>query len=300
MKNKKIVFFGVMSVILIGAGTAQAAPGDTQLTSKGYVDAQNATLSTNTTSALNLKADKTDTYTKTEVDTALGAKADTASLGALATKSTVTTTDIDDASVTKPKLSLDVQTTLGKADTALQSADLTDYAKTADVNTGLATKADTTYVDGQLATKANTTDVTTALATKADTTYVDTGLATKANTTDVNTALATKEDVANKSDNMTTDTGSTSKYTTVHAVESYVGGVVTGINTDLSGKEDVANKSNNIATDTGSTTKYTTVNAVETYSVPKPSANCLGAQAQCVLSINKTTGTVYWEDVAVQ
>ena len=67
----------------------------------------------------------TDAYTKTEVDTALGAKANTADLGALAEKDTVSAADIDanavttakiaDKNVTKAKLADDVQASLGKA-----------------------------------------------------------------------------------------------------------------------------------------------------------------------------------------
>jgi len=39
-------------------------------------------------------------------------------------------------------------------------------------------------------------------------------------------ALALKEDTSNKSSNMTTDTGSTTKYTTVKAVEDYVESII--------------------------------------------------------------------------
>ena len=81
-------------------------------------------------------------------------------LGALADEDMVTTAFITDANVTKAKLAADVQTSLGKADTAVQSADLT-------------------------------------------------------------TLTAGKEDVANKSNNIETDTGSTTKYTTVNAVQTY-------------------------------------------------------------------------------
>ncbi|MBN1281965.1 MAG: hypothetical protein JW985_03270, partial [Alphaproteobacteria bacterium] len=122
MKKTKLVFYGVMSMILMGAGAANAA----QIASKEYVD-----------TGLSTKADQSTTYTKTEVDTVIDTLG--GSLGKLAGNDTVATEDIDDAAVTKPKLSLDVQTTLDKADTALQSADLTDYAKTTDVNTALGT-----------------------------------------------------------------------------------------------------------------------------------------------------------------
>lgn len=65
--------------------------------------------------------------------------------------------DLVAGSITKNYLDSDVQTSLGKADTALQAADLADYAKTADVNTAIsnavAPKLDTatfnTYIDGK-------------------------------------------------------------------------------------------------------------------------------------------------------
>ena len=126
----------------------------------------------------------TTTYaTKTE----LGAKANTADLGALATKDTVSATEIDadavttekilDANVTKAKLASDIQTSLGKADSALQQADLADYAKTADVASTYETKenAASTYE-----TKAN---ASATYATKEEIA----GMATDAN-------LAKKQD----------------------------------------------------------------------------------------------------------
>lgn len=98
----------------------------------------------------------------------LAEKANTADLGALAVKNTVATADIDDANVTKAKLATDVQTTLDKADTALQSADMSNYATTVDVNTALTTKADTASL-GALATKNTvaTADIDDANVTKA-------------------------------------------------------------------------------------------------------------------------------------
>ena len=89
------------------------------------------------TDAINLKADKTTTYSKTDVDTKLSAKADTAT--------TYSKTDVD------TKLS-------AKADTA------TTYSKT-DVDTKLSTKADSantyskTDVDGAIST------ITTSVST---------------------------------------------------------------------------------------------------------------------------------------
>lgn len=52
----------------------------------------------------------------------------------------VLTATIGDGKITKTKLASAVQTSLDKADTALQTADLTDYAKTADVASGYVAK----------------------------------------------------------------------------------------------------------------------------------------------------------------
>lgn len=150
----------------------------------------------------------TDAYTKTEVDTALGAKADTADLGALAEKDTVSAAEIDanavttakivDKNVTKAKLADDVQASLGRADSALQEADLADYAKTADVASTYETK---TNAAATYATKNEIADMatTTALAGKQDKT--DNTLATTAKTVvgainEVNTAVGDAQDAA--------------------------------------------------------------------------------------------------------
>ena len=158
----------------------------------------------------------TTTYaTKTE----LGAKANTADLGALATKDTVSATEIDadavttekilDANVTKAKLASDIQTSLGKADSALQQADLADYAKTAEVASTYETKenAASTYetkanASATYETKANAS-ATYETKTNAAATYATKeeikGMATDAN-------LAKKQD---KTDNSLATTNKT-------------------------------------------------------------------------------------------
>ncbi|MBN1325338.1 MAG: hypothetical protein JW974_03930 [Alphaproteobacteria bacterium] len=258
---------GVLTVLITSGFSGIASA---EIASKSYVDTQNTTQTTTINTTLATKADTT------YVDTGLAAKANTADLGALATKDVIVTTDITDANVTKPKLSLDVQASLDKADTSVQSADLTGFATTTDVNTALATKADTTYVDTQdtalntaiagkadttyvdtgLAAKADTITVNAALATKADTTYVDTGLAAKAdaattyNKTEVDTALGTKADtitvnaaLATKADTTYVDTGLAAKADTATTLSGY--GITdamttTDINTALSTKADTA------------------------------------------------------------
>lgn len=158
--------------------------------------------------AINAKANQATTYTKTETDTLLGAKAST----------TFVTTELD------KKANQSTTYTKTETDTLLDNK-----ANSTDVTLQLATKADqaTTYTktetDNLLITKAN--QVTTYTKTEVDTKFTDiinsapdalntlseladalandsnyattiaNQLATKANSTDVTTALATKEDV---------------------------------------------------------------------------------------------------------
>lgn len=86
--------------------------------------------------------------------------------------------------------------TKSQVDAAIDDIDVTeqlsDYAKKTEVTSAVA--AETTRAQGVEATKANASDVTTALASKADKTEVTAALADKANTADVATSLAAKQD----------------------------------------------------------------------------------------------------------
>ena len=81
------------------------------------------------TAGANLTAEDIPTIPNTKVS----------GLGSLATKSSVATTDIASKAVTKEKLADDIVTSLGKADNALQAADLADYVTK--------TAADAAYAD---------------------------------------------------------------------------------------------------------------------------------------------------------
>jgi len=151
--------------------------------------------------ALPLKADKSDTYTKQEVDTALSVKANaddvTAALNLKADKSDT---------YTKEEVNTALADKADKSDT---------YTKT-EVDTALSAKANTTDVDTALTFKADKADTYTktavdnALALKADqaTTYtkteVDSALSTKANSADVynKTEVYTKDQVDGIINNM--------------------------------------------------------------------------------------------------
>ena len=145
---------------------------------------------TDINSALTNKADKSTTYTKTEVDsainTAISGKADTSY--------------VDEQLEDK----VDVTTyTAGLANKA-DKTELADKADTSYVNTQLANKADTSYVNTQLSGKVDTETYTAGLNTKADKsdTYskadvdskVSTAVSTKADTSYVNTQLEAKAD----------------------------------------------------------------------------------------------------------
>jgi hypothetical protein len=286
-----------------------------------------------------------DAYTKTETDTALGLKADKADMGTLAGKSTVTSSDITDATITTADLAAGIVTSLGKADTALQLTDIAGkedtisatnnlsgkmYDGTQTLSTVLGLKADTANL-GDLAAKDTvaTADIVDANVTKAklaSDVQTSLGLADSAvqpaaisdmeTKTDASATYATKTelagvsgDIAGLGDLAAKDTISNAdvaadaaiaKSKLASDVQTSLGKADSALQSaDISGLESTSNKSDSVSTDTGSKTKYTTVNAVETYAVPKPTANCLGSQAQCVLAINKTTGNIYWEDVAV-
>ena len=145
---------------------------------------------TNINSALANKADKSTTYTKTEVDsaisTAISGKADISYVNE----------QLEDK--------VDVTTyTAGLANKA-DKTELADKADTSYVNTQLANKADTSYVNTQLSGKVDTETYTAGLNTKADKsdTYsksdvdskISTAVSSKADTSYVNTQLEAKAD----------------------------------------------------------------------------------------------------------
>ena len=135
----------------------------------------NKPISTATQTALDLKADKSTTYTKTETDTLLGAKQDTISdlstirSNAQAGKAASDTIATYGNIVTHNVSEFATATQGAKADTAVQPAAIADMETK--------THATATYQPkGDYATK---TELTTGLATKADTTTVNTELAKK-------------------------------------------------------------------------------------------------------------------------
>lgn len=85
-------------------------------------------------------------------------------LGSLATKSSVATTDIASKAVTKEKLADDIVTSLGRADSALQQADLADYVTETEANAAYAVKTLETQVGTVSKENMGTTTATTVVA----------------------------------------------------------------------------------------------------------------------------------------
>ena len=174
---------------------AKTADVNTALGAKADTATVNAALAT-VNDAIATKANADDVYTKAQADEKLGAKADTATVNAaLAT--------VNDAIATKANAD-DVYTKaqadekLGaKADTATVNAAL------ATVNTALDTKANSADVytkaqaDEKLGAKADTATVNAALATVND------AIATKANSADVYTKAQADEKLGAKADTAT-------------------------------------------------------------------------------------------------
>ena len=140
-------------------------------------------------SQIDSKADASDVYTKTELDTIHNSKADAST--------TYTKTQVDAGLTAK------LDTTTYDAGIALK-ADLSALNAT---NATLATKANQTDVDDALALKANQSalnSTNTTLTTKANITDMNNALALKADTTDFNSLTATVNTKASQSDLNTT------------------------------------------------------------------------------------------------
>ena len=217
---------------------------------------------TDINSALTNKADKSTTYTKTEVDsainTAISGKADTSY--------------VDEQLEDK----VDVTTyTAGLANKA-DKTELADKADTSYVNTQLANKADTSYVNTQLSGKVDTETYTAGLNTKADKsdTYskadvdskVSTAVSTKADTSYVNTQLEAKADKSTTYTKTEVDSAidvATSGIDTKLATKANASDVYTKTDTDekiseaISGKADTSYVNEQLALKANKSDTYT-------------------------------------------
>jgi len=180
--------------------TVLLASVQSQIDSKA--DASDVYTKTELDTIHNSKADASTTYTKTQVDAGLNSKIDTTTYDA----GKALKADLSDLNTTNATLAdkldtstFDTQIAL-KADASTTTASLATKLDTSVFNTQIATKADLSSLQATnttLATKANQSDVDDALALKADQSSLNstnTTLTTKANITDMNNALALKVD----------------------------------------------------------------------------------------------------------
>ena len=180
--------------------TALLTSVQSQIDSKA--DASDVYTKTELDTIHNSKADASTTYTKTQVDAGLTAKLDTTTYDAgIALKADQSALNATNATLAN-KLdtsTFDTQIAL-KADASTTTASLATKLDTSVFNTQIATKADLSSLQATnttLATKANQSDVDDALALKADQSSLNstnTTLTTKANITDMNNALDLKAD----------------------------------------------------------------------------------------------------------
>ena len=173
---------------------------------------------TDISSALTNKADKSTTYTKTEVNsainTAISGKADTSYVNE----------QLEDK--------VDVTTyTAGLANKA-DKTELADKADTSYVNTQLANKADTSYVNTQLSGKVDTETYTAGLNTKADKsdTYSKTDVDSK-----ISTAVSNKADISYVNTQLESKADKSTTYTKTE-VNSAIDVATSGIDTKLATK----------------------------------------------------------------
>ena len=180
--------------------TALLASVQTQIDAKA--DASDIYTKTELDTIHNSKADASTTYTKTQVDAGLNSKLDETTYNTeIALKADLSALNATNATLAN-KLdtsTFDTQIAL-KADASTTTASLATKLDTSVFNTQIATKADLSSLQATnttLATKANQTDVDDALALKANQSALNstnTTLTTKANITDMNNALALKVD----------------------------------------------------------------------------------------------------------
>ena len=180
--------------------TALLASVQSQIDSKA--DASDVYTKTELDTIHNSKADASTTYTKTQVDAGLNSKLDETTYNTeIALKADLSALNATNATLAD-KLdtsTFDTQIAL-KADASTVNTALDTKLNTSVFNTQIATKANLSSLQATnttLTQKANQSDVDDALALKADQSSLNstnTTLTTKANITDMNNALALKVD----------------------------------------------------------------------------------------------------------
>ena len=121
-----------------------------------YLTANNYVNTTALNTALSTKANQSTTYTKTETDTALALKANTSSLGTLASLSTIDTTNITNGAVTAAKLAIGAAGTISWV-AVNNTASASAWVKLCTIN-GNANDRGTIFLSGVLGYSAGNDD----------------------------------------------------------------------------------------------------------------------------------------------
>ena len=316
MKVKNIVFSGVMAAIL-GATGANAA---VTVASQGYVDSRVGAVETNITNNYLTKEDATNTYlTETQVTQQITKVVGTSENGVLAdvaaNKTAIADLQSSKANAADVYSKTDADSTFATKD-ALSAVETTANAAATKtyVDTELGKKADTTAVEAITSSLSNyaTTDALNDVKATADAaatkTYVDTEFAKYTTTEGLTTKLA---DYAKQVD---LEAEVTARDTAVKAVDAKLKDYTKTSDLDsdfVSEDEMTAFKSANTAAINAKVAQSdydTKVSALEakdtelaggisdlqTALAEKISAPAACETQDCVLSINKATGTIAW------
>ena len=316
MKVKNVVFSGVMAAIL-GATSANAA---LTVASQGYVDSKVGAVETNITNNYLTKEDATNTYlTETQVTQQITKVVGTSENGALAdiaaNKTAIAGLQSSKANAADVYSKTDADSTFATKD-ALSAVETTANAAATKtyVDTELGKKADTTAVEAITSSLSNyaTTDALNAVKATADAaatkTYVDTEFAKYTTTEGLTTKLA---DYAKQVD---LEAEVTARDTAVKAVDAKLADYTKTLDLDsgfVSEAEMTEFKNANTAAidakvaQSDYNTKVSALEAkdtelaggisdLETALANKITAPAACETQDCVLSINKATGTIAW------
>ena len=276
MKVKNIVFSGVMAAIL-GATGANAA---VTVASQGYVDSKVGAVETNITNNYLTKNEATNTYlTETQVTQQITKVVGTSENGALAdiaaNKTAIAGLQSSKANAADVYSKTDADSTFATKD-ALSAVETTANAAATKtyVDTELGKKADTTAVEAITSSLSNyaTTDALNAVKATAGAaatkTYVDTEFAKYTTTADLDSGFVSEDEMtAFKSANTAAIDAKVAQSdydTKVSALEAK--------DTELAGG----------------------ISDLETALANKITAPAACETQDCVLSINKATGTIAW------
>lgn len=257
MKVKNIVFSGVMAAIL-GATSANAA---VTVASQGYVDSRVDAVETNITNNYLTKNEATNTYlTETQVTQQITNVVGTSENGVLAdvaaNKTAIAGLRSSKANTADVYSKTDADSTFATK-TALAGVDakFANYTKTSELNSTFATDAELKAVDDKFANYTTTEGLTTKLADYTKTSDLDSGFVSEAEMTEFKSVNTAAIDAKVAQSDYDT------KVSALEAKDTELAGGISDLQTALA-------------------EKITAPAACETQ--------------DCVLSINKATGTIAW------